>query len=98
MKKVAVVLAVVVLVVSLVSLVFAAESKMGTVKGVDAKAGTMTFCPEGTNTDMKLKADKSVDLSKVKVGDKVEVSVEKDTVKGMKAMAPAAKPKAAVGC
>lgn len=98
MKKVAAVLAVVVLVVSLVSLVFAAEAKMGTIKGVDAKAGTVTFCQEGTSTDMKLKTDKSVDLSKVKVGDKVEVSVEKDTVKSMKAAAPAAKPKAAVGC
>jgi Cu/Ag efflux protein CusF len=98
MKKVAAVLAVVVLVVSLVSLVFAAEAKMGTIKGVDAKAGTVTFCQEGTSTDMTLKADKSVDLSKVKAGDKVEVSVEKDTVKSMKAAAPAAKPKAAVGC
>jgi Cu/Ag efflux protein CusF len=98
MKKVAVVLAVVVLVLSLVSLVLAAEAKMGTIKGVDAKAGTVTFCPEGTNTDMTLKADKSIDLSKVKAGEKVEVSVEKDTMKSMKAVAPSAKPKAAVGC
>ena len=98
MKKVAAILAVVILVVSLVSLVFAAEAKMGTIKAVDAKAGTVTFCPEGTNTDMTLKADKSVDLSKVKAGDKVEVSVDKDTMKSMKAAAPAAKPKASVGC
>lgn len=98
MKKAAVVLTVAVLVVSLVSLVFAAEMKMGTIKAVDAKAGTVTFCPEGTTTDMTLKADKSVDLSKVKVGDKVEASIEKDALKAVKAAAPAAKPKAAVGC
>ncbi len=100
MKKVLVVLAVAVLVVSMVSLVFAAEAKMGTIKKVDAKAGTVVFCPEGTTTDMTLKADKSVDLGKVKAGEKVEVSVEKDVLKGVKAApaAPAAKPKAAVGC
>ena len=94
MKKVAAILAVVILVVSLVSLVFAAEAKMGTIKAVDAKAGTVTFCPEGTNTDMTLKADKSVDLSKVKAGEAVEVSIEKDMLMGVKA----AKKKAAVGC
>ena len=99
MKKIAVVLAVVVLVVSLVSLAFAAEAKKGTIKAVDAKAGTVVFCAEGTNTDTTLKADKSVDLGMVKAGDKVEVSIEKDALKGMKAVAaPAAKPKAAVGC
>jgi hypothetical protein len=96
MKKVAAILAVVVLVVSLVSLVFAAEAKMGTIKGVDAKAGTITFCPEGSSTDMTLKADKGVDLSKVKADTKAEVMVEKDTVKEIKEMK--AKPKAAVGC
>jgi Cu/Ag efflux protein CusF len=95
MKKVAVVLAVVVLVVSLVSLAFAAEAKKGTIKAVDAKAGTITLSPEGGAADMTLKADKGVDLSKVKAGDKVEVSVEKDTVMGLKA---AAAKKAPVGC
>jgi hypothetical protein len=33
---------------------------------MNVKAGTITFCPEGTSTDMTLKADKGVDLSKVK--------------------------------
>jgi Cu/Ag efflux protein CusF len=103
MKKVIAVLAVVVLVVSMVSLVFAADMNMkkGTIKSVDAKAGTVVFCPEGTTTDMTLKADKSVDLSKVKVGDKVDASIEKDMLKHVMAApaaAPAAKPKAAVGC
>lgn len=95
MKKATAVLAVAVLVVSLVSLVFAADAKKGTIKAVDAKTGTVTFCPEGTTTDMMLKADKAVDLGKVKAGDKVEIMVEKDMVKSLKA---AAKPKAAVGC
>lgn len=99
MKKVAAVLAVMALVVSLTSLVFGAEAKQGTIKSIDANKGTVVFCPEGTNTDMTLKADKSVDLSKVKAGDKVEVSVEKDTMKAVKAAAaPAAKPKAPMGC
>jgi len=95
MKKVAAVLVVVVMVVSLVSLVFAAEAKKGTIKSVDAKNGTVVFCPEGTNNDMTLKADKAVDLSKVKAGEKVEVSVDKDMLKHVM---PAAQPKAAVGC
>jgi hypothetical protein len=93
MKKVSAVLAVVVLVVSLVSLAFAADAKMGMVKSVDAKAGTIVLTIDGK--DATLKADAGVDLGKVKAGDKVEVSVEKDMVKSIKA---AAKPKAAVGC
>jgi Cu/Ag efflux protein CusF len=95
MKKISAVLAAAVMVVAMVSMAFAADMKKGTIKGVDAKAGTVVFCAEGTTTDMTLKADKSVDLGKVKAGDKVEVSVEKDMMKSMK---PAAKPKAAVGC
>ena len=95
MKKVFAILAVVVLVVSLASLAFAADTKMGTIKSVDAKAGTIVLTIDGK--DATLKADKSVDLSKCKAGDKVEVSVEKDMVKSIKAAA-AAKPKAAVGC
>jgi len=100
MKKITAVLAVMVLVVSMVSLVFAADMKKGTIKSVDAKAGTVVFCAEGTNTDTTLKVDKSVDLSKVKAGDKVDASIEKDTLKQVMAIpaAPAAKPKAAVGC
>lgn len=95
MRKVTAVLAVVVLVIALGSLAFAAEAKKGTIKSVDAKAGTVVFCAEGTNADVTLKADKGVDLSKVKAGEKVEVSVEKDALMSVKA---SAKPKAAVGC
>jgi Cu/Ag efflux protein CusF len=99
MKKIAAVLAVVVLVVAMTSLVFAAGMEKGTIKSVDAKTGTVVFCPEGTSKDMTLKADKSVDLSKVKAGDKVEASIEKDTLKHVMT-APAAAParKAPVGC
>ncbi len=97
MKKIAVVLAVAVMVVSLVSLSFAAEAKKGTIKAVDAKAGTVVFVAEGTTNDVTLKADKSVDLSKVKAGEKVEVSTEKDVLMAVKGAA-AAKPKASVGC
>ena len=99
MKKIAVVLAVVVLVVSLVSVVFAAEMQKGTIKSIDAKAGTVVFTADG-GKDVTLTADKSVDLSKVKVGDKVEVSVEKNALKSVKSAqaAPAAKPRPSVGC
>lgn len=93
MKKVAAILAVAVLVVSLASLVFAGDAKKATIKSVDAKAGTIVLTIDGK--DETLKADKSVDLGKVKAGEKVEATVEKDTVMSIKA---AAKPKAAVGC
>ncbi len=93
MKKVAAVLAVVVMVVSLVSLAFAAEQK-GTIKSVDAKAGTAVFCAEGTTNDVTLKADKAVDLSSLKAGEKVMVTVDKDTLTSVKK----ARSKAAVGC
>jgi Cu/Ag efflux protein CusF len=97
MKKVAAVLAVAVMVVSLFSLAFAAEMQKGTVKAVDAKAGTITFAADGAHADVVLKADKSVDLSAVKAGEKVEISTENDTVMSLMA-APKAKRKAPVGC
>ncbi len=100
MKKIAAVLAVVILVVSMASLVFAAGMEKGTIKSVDTKTGSVVFCPESTNKDVTLKADKSVDLSKVKAGDKVEVSIEKDTLKHVMTAPAAAAPakKAPVGC
>jgi hypothetical protein len=93
MKKAAAVLAVLVLVVSLFSLAVAAEMK-GAIKSVDAKAGTVVFVADGTTADVTLKADKAVDLSKVKAGDKVMITVDKDMLTSVKA----AKAKAAVGC
>ncbi len=93
MKKTAAVVAAVVLVVALVSLAFAAETKKGTIKSVDAKAGTVELTADGS--DVTLKADKSVDLGKLKAGDKVEASIEKDVLMSVK---PAKKPRASVGC
>ncbi len=106
MKKIAAVVAAVALVAALGSLAFAAESKMGTIKSVDAKTHTVVFCPEGTTKDMKLKVGKHVDLSNVKAGDKVEASIEKHMLTGVKAMPVAAAPaeaskpapKAPMGC
>ena len=93
MKKVTAVLAGVILIVFLISLAFAADKKKGTIKSVDAKAGTVVFAADG-GKDETLKADTSVDLGKVKVGEKVEITVENDKVKSLKP----AKPKAPVGC
>ena len=100
MKKIVAILVAVVMVAAMASMVFAADMQKGTIKSVDAKAGTVVFCAEGTNKDTTLKAEKGVDLSKVKAGDKVEVSVEKDMLKHMMVApaAPAAKPRPAVGC
>src|SRR5512135_758687 len=100
MKKIAAVLAVVVLVVSMVSLSFAAGMEKGTIKSIDAKSGKVVFCAEGTNKDVTLTADKSVDLSTIKAGDKVEVSIEKSTLKHVMTAPAAAAPakKAPVGC
>jgi Cu/Ag efflux protein CusF len=93
MKKVLAVLAVAVLVVSMVSLVFAAGPMKATIKSMDAKAGTMVYTGED-GKDMTMTVDKSVDMGKMKAGDKVMITVEKDMVMSVKA----AKSKAAVGC
>ncbi len=95
MKRTAAILIPVIFIVSLAAIAFAADTRKGTIKGVDTKAGTITFCPEGTDKDMTLKADKSVDLSNVKPETKVAVTLDKNTVKGIKEMK---KPKAPVGC
>jgi hypothetical protein len=104
MKKATAILAAMVLVVSLVSLAVAADTMKGTVKSVDAKAGMIVLTTD-SGKDESLTADNSVDLGKVKAGDKVEASVEKNVVKSMKAAgaAEAAAPakrknKSAVGC
>ena len=89
MKKVAAVLAVMVMVVSLSSLAFAADKIK--IKSVDAKAGTIVYTEGGK--DVTLHVDKSVDLEKVKDGDTVKIEVEKDIVTKMKKVS-----KAAVGC
>ena len=97
MKKAAAILVLAVLVVSFASLVFASESKNGTIKSVDAKAGTVVFCAEGTTSDVTLKADKSVDLGKLMAGEKVHATIDQGMLKHVMP-APAAAPKASVGC
>jgi Cu/Ag efflux protein CusF len=92
MKKLSVVLVVVLSLCLVVSLAFAGDMK-GTVKSVDAKAGSVVLTVDGKDTTFK--ADKAVDLTKVKAGDKVEFTAEKDVVKSIKA---AAAKKAPVGC
>ncbi len=84
MKKTIGAFAVVVLVTSLVSLACAAVTQTGSIKGVDAKLGTVVFSPEG-GKDVTLKADKSIDLDKIKAGDQVEIIVEDDVLKSVKA-------------
>jgi hypothetical protein len=97
MKKLSVVLVVVLSLCLVVSLAFASDMKKGTIKSVDAKANSVVVTIDGK--DQMLKADKAVDLGKVKAGDAVELSIEKDTVKSIKAAAAApAKKKAPVGC
>jgi putative cell wall-binding protein len=95
MKRFAAILISLVVIISLAAVAFAADTQKGTIKSVDPKAGTITFCPEGTTDNVTLKADKSIDLSKVKPDTKAEVTVDKDTVKGIKELK---KPKPAVGC
>lgn len=90
MKKISAALAVAVMVVSFTSLAFAEKMK-GTIKSVDAQAGTVVLSADGK--EMTLKADKSVDLGKLKEGSKVEAEVENDMLKSVKA-----KRRAAVGC
>jgi len=95
MRRSVAVLIVVAFMVSLAGIAFAAEMQKGTIKAVDPKAGTITFCQEGTTNNITLKADKSIDISKVKPDTKAEVTVDMGTVKDIKEMK---KPKAAVGC
>jgi cold shock CspA family protein len=95
MKKFGGVVALIATVVFIASVVIAADSKVGTVKSFDAKAGIIVFSPDG-GADTTLKVDKQADVSNLKVGDKIEVSIEKDTLTQVKPAA--AKRKAPVGC
>jgi hypothetical protein len=98
MKKFSVVLVVVLSLCLVVSLAFAMSHVMkGTVKSVDAKAGSIVMTVDGKDTTYK--ADKAVDLTKVKAGDAVEFTADKGVMKSCNAAAAApAKKKAPVGC
>jgi len=85
MKKIVIVLAVVAFVIALGSSVFAtAVTLTGTIKSIDTATAMVVFCAEN-GKDVTLKTDKSVDLSKLKAGDKVEITVEDDVLKSVKA-------------
>lgn len=92
MRRITAVLAAVVLVVALASLAFASEKMKGVIKTVDEKAGTIVLTSGGK--DLTLKADKSVDLGKLKEGQKVVAEVENDTVTKVKK----ARRRVPVGC
>ena len=96
MKKLSVVLVVVLSLCLVVSMAFAADMK-GTVKSVDAKAGSVVLTVDGKDTTYK--ADKAVDITKIKAGDKVEFTADKGVLKSCKTAAAAAPAKKApVGC
>jgi len=96
MKRTAAVLTAAIFILSLAVVAHAAETRRGTIKDVDVKAGTITFCPEGTTTDMMLKADKDLDLRTVRPETKAEVTVDGGAVKGVREIKQPRK--AAVGC
>jgi hypothetical protein len=100
-KKATAILAIMVLVVSLFSLAFAADARKGTVKSIDAKAGTMVLTTD-SGKDETLTADKAADLSAVKAGDKVIATMDKGKIASLMIEGSAApakrKNKSAVGC
>jgi hypothetical protein len=99
MKKLTVVLVVVLSLCLVVSMAFAADMKKGTIKSVDAKAGSVVVNIDGKDQTLKVDKAAAMDLGKMKAGQAVELSVEKDTVKSIKAAAAAAPAKKApVGC
>jgi hypothetical protein len=96
MKSKTAILIPVLVVLSLAVVAFAAEMQKGTIKDVDIQAGTITFCQEGTTTDMTFKADKGIDLTTVKPETKAEVTLDMGTVKAIREMKRPRK--APVGC
>ena len=67
MKKAVIVLIVLAFVLSIAVAAFAA-TQTGTIKGVNIKAGTISFCPSGTSKNETLKAGKGLNLKTVKTG------------------------------
>lgn len=94
MKKAVVILATLVFVLSIMSMAFAAASTMqGTIKVVNTKTETITFCPAG-GKDKVLKVGKSVNIKSVKTG-KAAVTVNNGVVTGVK---PAPERRMIEGC
>ena len=94
MKKAVVILATLVFVLSIMSMAFAAASTLqGTIKVVNQKTGTITFCPAG-GKDQVLKVGKSLNIKEVKAG-KAAVTVDNGVVTGVK---PAPQRRMIEGC
>lgn len=84
MRKAVSILVTLVFFFSLTAFAAAAEQMKGTIKAVDEKAGTVTFCPEGTTKDHVMKVGKDVDIKSIKPDTKVEISVEDNKVTNVK--------------
>lgn len=85
MKKLAVSFFVFVFALSLAAGAFAADKTLqGTITGIDASKGTVSFCPAGSTGHQDFKVGKSIDLSKFKKGEKVKITVTpSNEVKGI---------------
>ncbi len=64
------------------AIVFSAEVQKGIIKSVDPKTSTVIFSST-TGQEATLTVDKSLELDKIKAGDKVEISVENNIVKNI---------------
>lgn len=67
MKKAVIALIVLAFALSLVTVAFAAMQS-GTIKGVNLKAGTISFCKAGASKNVTLKAGSGLNLKSVKSG------------------------------
>jgi hypothetical protein len=91
MKKLTLMVVVVLSLCLVASFAFAGMMK-GTLKSVDASKNTVVVTIDGKDQTMSVGA--GVDISTVKAGDAVEVTVDKDMVTAIQK----AKPRAIVGC
>ena len=100
MKKAAILMFAFIFALSIAAMAIAADKTVkGTIRGVNVKAGKITFCPEGSTKNEVFKVQKHVNLKAVKANEKAElVLTPKNEVKEIKAVteaapaAPAAKP------
>ena len=86
MRKLAISFFAFVFALSLAAGAFAADKTLhGTITGIDASKGTVSFCPAGSTGHQDFNVGKSIDLSKFKKGEKVQVTVTpKNEVKEIK--------------
>ncbi len=76
MKKLTVLLVALIFAVSFAGSAIAADKTLrGTITGINASTGEVSFCPAGSTGHQDFKAGKSLDLKKFKKGDKVKIAV-----------------------